>query len=72
MELSIRIAAWRKARGLTQADLAEAAGVTASAVCLWEAGKSSPSQSHLAAIVDRLGLSIARFYGRVPKARATA
>lgn len=72
MDLSIRIAAWRKARGLSQSVLAVAAGVTVSAVSKWEAGAAAPSQSHLTAIIDRMGLSMARFYGRVPRARAAA
>lgn len=70
MDLAIRIASWRKARGLTQPALASAAGVSVSAVSLWEAGKSSPSQEHLQAIVDLFGLTMARFYGRVPRRAA--
>lgn len=72
MHLGIRIAGWRKSKGLTQAELAQACEVTVSAVSLWEAGKASPTQEHLETIVDRLGVTMARFYGRVPKARAAA
>jgi transcriptional regulator with XRE-family HTH domain len=72
MDLSIRIAAWRKAKGLSQAALAIAAGVTVSSVSHWETGDWAPSQAHLAAIIDRMGLSMARFYGRVPRSRAAA
>jgi transcriptional regulator with XRE-family HTH domain len=70
MGIGIRIATWRRARGLTQADLAVAAGVTVSAVSYWEAGKSTPSHAHLEAIVARLGLTMAQFYGRLPKQAA--
>lgn len=72
MVLSIRIVTWRKVRGLTQAVLAEAAGVTTSSISLYEAGRVEPSQAKLEAIVARLGLTMSRFYGRLPKARAAA
>lgn len=68
MELPIRIAAWRRAKGLTQADLAAAAKVTVSAVSYWESGTTSPSHERLEAVVDRLGLTMAEFYGRMPAA----
>lgn len=70
MELPIRIATWRRAKGLTQADLAQAADVTVSAVSLWESGKTSPSHERLAAIVERMGLTMSGFYGAVPKVAA--
>jgi transcriptional regulator with XRE-family HTH domain len=70
MELSHRIATWRKVRGLTQTDLAKAAGVTTSAVSLYESGKARPSVAVLDSIVERLGLTMAKFYGRVPRAEA--
>lgn len=70
MDLGARIAAWRKHFGLPQRDLAVAAGVTVSAVSYWESGKTTPTQANLAAIVEAFGLTMERFYGRVPKARA--
>lgn len=72
MELSIRIAKWRKARGLSQSALAEAAGITVSAISHIERGRANPSQPVLNAIVDRLGLSMEKFYGRTPRTRAAA
>ena len=72
MHLGIRIASWRKHKGLTQADIAQACDVTVSAVSLWEAGKASPTQEHLVTIVGRLGLSMSRFYARAPRSRAAA
>jgi len=62
-----RIAAWRKARQLPQRSLADAAGVTVSAVSWWESGRSAPSQKHLEAVVTALGISMEQFYGRVPE-----
>lgn len=67
---AIRIATWRKAKGLTQGALAEAVGVTTSAVSLWESDSTSPSQVNLEKIVEALGLTMARFYGRLPKRQA--
>lgn len=72
MELSKRIVTWRKARGLAQSALAEAAGVTVSAISRIECGRNGPSQAVLSAIVERLGLSMEKFYGRTPRARAAA
>lgn len=57
---------------MTQRALAEAAGVTISAVSLWESGGTTPSQDHLAKVVEALGLTMARFYGRVPRRREAA
>ncbi len=70
MDLASRIAAWRKLKGLTQRELAEAVGVSAAAVYQWEGtgeSKTSPSQPHLEALVDALGLTMEKFYGRIPK-----
>lgn len=72
MDLSIRMASWRKARGLKQHAVASACKVSVSAVSLWESGGARPSQQHLEAFVELLGIGMARFYGRVPKAKAVA
>ncbi len=70
MDLGDRIAAWRQVKGLTQRDLAKAIGVSVAAVYQWEGtgeSKTSPSQTNLEALVVALGLTMGRFYGRVPK-----
>lgn len=67
MDHAIRIATWRKAKGLTQAKLAANVGVTVSAVSYWEAGKTTPSQGHLEKLVAALDLTMPRFYGPLPK-----
>lgn len=75
MDLSERIAAWRKAKGMSQRDLAKAVGVSVAAVYQWEGtgeSKTSPSQVHLELVVEALGLTMERFYGRTPKARAAS
>lgn len=67
MDLGTRIAAWRKFKGLTQQQVAKACGVSVSAVSYWESNETSPSQDHLAEFVELLGISMERFYGRVPR-----
>lgn len=75
MELGARIEAWLKAKGKTRRELATFCDVTLSAVCLW-LGKGdkhvSPSHKNLQKIVEFLGVSLAEFYGRVPKAKRVA
>lgn len=73
MDLGDRIAAWRLAKGLSQRKLAKAVGVVVSAVYQWEGTgeqKTSPTQKNLEAIVKAFGITMERFYGRIPKAAA--
>jgi transcriptional regulator with XRE-family HTH domain len=67
MDIHSRVAAWRKSKGWTQRQLAEAVGVTVSAVWYWEAGKTKPAK-YLDKLVEVLGVSMAEFYGDVPGA----
>ena len=55
--LSLHLPAWRARRGLTQGQLAELAGVGASAINHIEAGRRSPSISVFARICAALDLS---------------
>jgi len=66
---------WRKAKGMTQQALAKAAGVSAAAVYQWEGtgeSKTTPSLMNLEKVVDALGITMERFYGRPPRARAAS
>ncbi len=59
----------RKARGLSQSDVARAVGVTASAVSLWEAGETSPRPEIVAKLEAVLGLKdgeLTRLLGYLP------
>jgi transcriptional regulator with XRE-family HTH domain len=59
----------RKARGLSQSDVARAVGVTASAVSLWEADETSPRPEIVAKLEAVLGLEdgeLTRLLGYLP------
>lgn len=71
MNTGPRIAAWRKYRRMSQRDLAKAVGVTQGAVAQWE-GEGAPSLDNLGKIVGALGLTMERFFGRLPKSEAKA
>ncbi len=73
MELGDRIAAWRRSKGWTQSQLAEASGLSRAAICQVEGAgkhKMNPSQESLNAMVKALGVTMEKFYGRIPKAKA--
>ncbi len=70
MELGDRIREWREWKGWTQAQLADETGLSRASICQYEgAGEyhSSPSQKALNSIVEALGVSMAKFYGPIPK-----
>jgi transcriptional regulator with XRE-family HTH domain len=53
-----RIRAARLARGMTQADLAEAVGVSRSAVAQWETERSGQVRGNLTRIASVLGVTV--------------
>lgn len=67
VDLGQRIATWRKAKKLTQQDLAEVCDISVAAVSYWESGDTAPSQKHLNQIVELFDVSMERFYGSLPK-----
>mgnify|MGYP003313496116 CR=1 FL=1 len=48
----------RQERGITQADLASALGVTCQAVSKWESGTSDPSTSNLFSLAKLFGIPV--------------
>ena len=54
--LNQRITQARRARALSQANLAERLGVTRTAISHWETGRSNPSTKHLKSIAKVLGI----------------
>ena len=59
MSTGERIRRFRKARGLTQAQVAEAIGATEGAVRHYEKGVRTPGPEQLAAIAEVLGVNVA-------------
>ena len=57
MELKDRIAAVRKAAGLTQEQLGDLLGVTRQAVSKWESGQTMPDAATIAALCEALHVS---------------
>lgn len=74
MDVAKRIAAWRKAKGLTRPELAAAVGVTDAAAYHWEATDWSarmPRLETLAKLVAVFGITMARFWGPLPRKKAS-
>ena len=53
-----RLLAARKAKGLSQDALGRLAGLWATQVSHWEAGRHKPSRASLARLADALGVSV--------------
>ena len=69
-DLSKRIVAWRLFTGLSREQLASSVGVSVAAVYQGEGtgeSKTQPSTTNLAKIADAFDVSLAVFFGRVPK-----
>ena len=65
MDISDVIRARRTALGLSQADLAKAAGVSLRQLARYEAGEQQPVLSAAVALADALGISVAQLAGQV-------
>lgn len=68
MEISQNIRELRKARQLTQEQLAEAMGVSGAAVSKWENGQCAPDLSLLTALADFFEVSVDRLLGHTLQA----
>lgn len=69
MLINERLTRWREHKDMTKSALAAAAETTPQAIGRYEAGDSEPSLEMLERLVDALGMTMAEFYGAVPKAR---
>lgn len=56
MSFKDHVRSMRTAQGLTQAALAEAAGVSRLAIVRWESGYSKPTCANVGALLDALGI----------------
>ncbi len=72
-DFAIRVASWRRYRGLNQQQLAERCGITQTAVSKLESGANTTTLITLNEIVT-VGLqsTMAKFWSRIPKARKAA
>lgn len=62
--MPLRIAAWLRAKGRSQAQLAAALGVRPSAVSMWVTGKTKqPTHDHIVAMCAWFEITLADFYG---------
>lgn len=66
----LRVRDLRRERGMTQSDLADAIGVSRSAVAQWESGRAGQATPHLRRVADVLGVSVDHLLG--PDAASTA
>ena len=57
MSVGARIAVWRRQRGMSQAALAEAAGVSRSAVAQWETDRAAQVSGNLSRVACALDVS---------------
>ncbi|MGC8470474.1 MAG: helix-turn-helix domain-containing protein [Acetobacteraceae bacterium] len=67
-----RIRAARERRGLTQSGLAEALGVSRSAVAQWETERAGQIRAHLARLAEVLGVSVAWLLSGTPESEAAS
>ncbi len=67
-----RIRAARVTRGMTQADLAAAVGVTRSAVAQWETDRAGQLRGNVARIASALGISVGHLIQGDPHGDARA
>lgn len=58
-----RVRDLRRERGMTQNELADAIGVSRSAVAQWESGRAGQATPHLRRVADVLGVSVDHLLG---------
>lgn len=72
MDINVRLTRWREHKGMTKSALAAAADTTPQAVDRIESGDSMPSIHMLERLAHAMGLTMAQFYGALPKAKAAS
>ncbi|MDR1464472.1 MAG: helix-turn-helix domain-containing protein [Oscillospiraceae bacterium] len=70
--MGTRIKSWRKAKSLTQEQLAESLGVSCQAVSKWETGITSPDIGMMPALADFFRVSIDQIFGYDKRERERA
>ncbi len=69
MDINERLTRWREHKEMTKSALAAAAETTPQAVDRIEDGSSQPSLQMLERLVEGMSLTMAEFYGSVPRSR---
>jgi transcriptional regulator with XRE-family HTH domain len=64
-----RLQRLRQEKGLSQSQLADAAGIPIGSLRNWERGRREPLLGTAARLADALGVSLDELAGRVPKPR---
>ena len=72
MDINVRLTRWREHKGITKSALAAAAETTPQAVDRIESGDSMPSLHMLERLVQAMNLTMAQFYGPLPKVKAAS
>jgi transcriptional regulator with XRE-family HTH domain len=72
MDINVRLTRWREHKGITKSALAAAADTTPQAVDRIESGDSKPSLQMLERLVEAMGLTMAEFYGHLPRAKVAS
>jgi len=62
-DLGTRLTQYRRAKGMTLAQLAERLGVSVPAICAWEKNKSRPKYKRLEMVAAALGVSVSDLLG---------
>jgi transcriptional regulator with XRE-family HTH domain len=70
MDVGTKLKAARKARGLSQRDLAERAGLTNGAISLIEQNKSSPSVASLKRLLEAVSMTMSDFFSEIEEMEA--
>ena len=58
-----RLKQLRKARGLTQGQMAAQLGVSMPAICAWETGKARPRDARMKGLANALGIPMSELFG---------
>ncbi|NNL73477.1 MAG: helix-turn-helix domain-containing protein, partial [Silicimonas sp.] len=70
MDIGSKLKAARKAKGLTQRDLAGRAGLTSGAISLIEQNKNSPSVASLKRLLDAVSMTMSEFFSEIEEEKA--
>ena len=59
----VRLKQLRKAKGMTQGQMAAQLGVSMPAICAWETGKARPRDARMKALANALGIPMSELFG---------